>query len=288
MIQVFFNTDCSFGHTADSLFHNTRHRYDISVPRGYIAYKEISTCLTFIVFYHYSNVTMSTMASQITNLMIVHSTIYSGTNQRKHHSSTSLVFVRKIHRWPVNSPHEGPVMRKMFPFDYVIIANLFSHTQLFHWRSVEKHSRRIWVKKWTESWWHNQNKIMHNRTIFLMTSSSGNFFHVTGPLWGESIGTSGFPSQRPVTQSFDIFFDCAWTNVWANSGYTGDLKRSCFHHDVTAMFYCIQCSYFIHCYLQGFDLSDMKIYCIEEMAFSGLPNLRYLYLINTGARLTKT
>ena len=26
-----------------------------------------------------------------------------------------------IHRWPVNSPHKGPVTRKMFLFDYVII-----------------------------------------------------------------------------------------------------------------------------------------------------------------------
>ena len=30
-------------------------------------------------------------------------------------------FVRGIHRWPVNSPHKGPVTRKMFPFDDVIL-----------------------------------------------------------------------------------------------------------------------------------------------------------------------
>ena len=30
-------------------------------------------------------------------------------------------FVRGIHRWPVNSPHKGPVIRKMFPFDDVIM-----------------------------------------------------------------------------------------------------------------------------------------------------------------------
>ena len=29
-----------------------------------------------------------------------------------------------IHRWPVNSPHKGPVMRKMFPFDDVIMITL--------------------------------------------------------------------------------------------------------------------------------------------------------------------
>ena len=41
-------------------------------------------------------------------------------DQRKHKSSASLAFVRGIHRWPVNSPHKGPVTRKMFSFDDVI------------------------------------------------------------------------------------------------------------------------------------------------------------------------
>ena len=33
----------------------------------------------------------------------------------------SLVFMRGIHQWPVNSPHKGPVTWKMFPFDDVIM-----------------------------------------------------------------------------------------------------------------------------------------------------------------------
>ena len=32
--------------------------------------------------------------------------------------------LRGIHRWPVNSPHKGPVTRKMFPFDDVIVSYL--------------------------------------------------------------------------------------------------------------------------------------------------------------------
>ena len=35
-------------------------------------------------------------------------------DQRKHKSSTSLAFVVGIQRWPVNSPHKGPVTRKNF------------------------------------------------------------------------------------------------------------------------------------------------------------------------------
>ena len=64
---------------------------------------------------------MGTMACQITSLTIVYSTVYSGSDQRKHQSSTSLAFVRRIHRGPVNSPHKWPVTRKMFPFDDVIM-----------------------------------------------------------------------------------------------------------------------------------------------------------------------
>ena len=74
---------------------------------------------------HYDDVKMGTMASQITSLTIVYSTVYSGADQRKHQSSASLAFVRGIHRGPVNSPHKWPVTRKMFPlFDDVIMDNL--------------------------------------------------------------------------------------------------------------------------------------------------------------------
>ena len=60
------------------------------------------------------------MASQITSLTIVYSTVYS--DQTKHQSSESLAFVRGIYRWPVNSPHKWPVTRNMFPFDDVIMT----------------------------------------------------------------------------------------------------------------------------------------------------------------------
>ena len=65
---------------------------------------------------------MDAMASQIANLTIVYSTIQLGLDQRKHQSSASQAFVLGIHRWAVNSPHKGPVTRKMFPFDDVIMV----------------------------------------------------------------------------------------------------------------------------------------------------------------------
>ena len=70
---------------------------------------------------------MSAMASQITSLTIVYSTIYSGADQRKHQICASLAFVWEIHRWPANYPHKGPVTRIMFPFDDIIMDTIICH-----------------------------------------------------------------------------------------------------------------------------------------------------------------
>ena len=75
---------------------------------------------------HYCDVIMSAMASQITSFTIVYSNVYSGADQRKHKSSASLAFAWGFHRWSVNSPHKGPVTRKMFPFDDVIMNSFIS------------------------------------------------------------------------------------------------------------------------------------------------------------------
>ena len=73
---------------------------------------------------HYSDVIMSEMVSQITSLAIVCQPVYSGADQSKHQSSVSRAFVRGIHRWPVNSPHKGPVTRKMF---YLMTSSCRAH-----------------------------------------------------------------------------------------------------------------------------------------------------------------
>ena len=62
----------------------------------------------------HSDVIMSVMTSQITGVSIVYSTVCSGADQRKHQSSASLVFVRGIFRWPVNTPHKGQYCGKCF------------------------------------------------------------------------------------------------------------------------------------------------------------------------------
>ena len=78
-----------------------------------------------VLWSHYNDAITGAIASQITSFTIVYSTVYSVTEQRKHQSSASLAYVRGIHRWPVKSPHKGPVTRKMFSFDDVIITLWF-------------------------------------------------------------------------------------------------------------------------------------------------------------------
>ena len=80
------------------------------------------------------------MVSQITSVSSVDSNFCSGTDQRKHQSSASLAFLWGIHRWPANSPHKGPVTRKMFTFDDVIMS-WFNGTRQRYQNTVIKNDR---------------------------------------------------------------------------------------------------------------------------------------------------
>ena len=76
---------------------------------------------------------MGAMASQITGVIIICPTVGSGADKKKHLSSTSLAFVREIHRWPANSPYKGPVTQKMFQFDDVIMCQrIFNGIICYH------------------------------------------------------------------------------------------------------------------------------------------------------------
>ena len=138
---------------------------------------------------------MDVMVSQITSLTIVCSIVYSGANQRKHQSSTSLAFVRGIHRWPVKSPHKRPVTRKMVPFDDVIICHCHPSSQtkvglvcqIKCWPLIRLSKREIHL-----AWWRHQMEI---------------FSALLAICVGNSPDTGEFPAQRPVTRSFDDFFD---------------------------------------------------------------------------------
>ena len=138
-------------------------------PHAISWFEPIRTWLKIILnaLNHYSDVIMGAMASQITSITIVHSTVYSGADQRKLQSSSSLAFVRGIHRWPVNSPHKWPVTRKMFPFYDVIMlnhndnGNEFDRTRTYSdhaWNFrpfYQRHARALWLtlqKRFTLNW----------------------------------------------------------------------------------------------------------------------------------------
>ena len=150
---------------------------------------------------------MGTMASQITSLTIVYSTVYSGADQRKHQSSASLAFVWVIHRGPVNSPHKWPVTRKMFPFDDVIMilqpSNIHSLGHVA-WRPL------LGLLSWchgmpcTLQWCHNAHDGVSDQRrldcvlnhLFRRRSKKTSKVHVTGLCEGNSPVTGEFPAQR--------------------------------------------------------------------------------------------
>ena len=68
---------------------------------------------------HYNDVIMSAMASQITDPDCLLKRLFMRWSKK---TPAPLAFVGGIHRRPVDSPHKGPVMRKMFPFDSVIMT----------------------------------------------------------------------------------------------------------------------------------------------------------------------
>ena len=110
-----------------------------------------SLCRCWLVIpIHYSDIIMGANASQITNHTIVYSTVYSDANQRKRQSSASLAFARGIHRWPVNSPHKGPVTRKMFPFYDVNMWMIVTGNY---------HDKRYTIKNFDPAWKLSQNMV---------------------------------------------------------------------------------------------------------------------------------
>ena len=78
-------------------------------------------------------------------------------------------------------------------------------------RQLSKQGWRWWFERLSRSLWRPCNAIPCNQVtathLNIMTSSNGSIFRVTGPLCGKFTGPSEFPTQRPVTRSFDVFFD---------------------------------------------------------------------------------
>ena len=103
---------------------------------------------------HYGDLIMSSMVSQINSPDWLFAQLFIRA-QIKRNIKVPRHFVRGIHQSPVKSPHKGPVTRKLFPFDDVIMGvqsihplQLLSfdlHFQLqTNWLNSLLHSVLIW------------------------------------------------------------------------------------------------------------------------------------------------
>ena len=114
---------------------------------GWLLENKTQTCHTLLVqrykehYWHYNNVIMSAMASQITSLTIACSFVNSVADQRKHQRSASLAFVRGTG----NSPVTGE-----FP------AQMASNTKNLSiwWRHHEQKCR------WFRGHWHKMSLLL--------------------------------------------------------------------------------------------------------------------------------
>ena len=178
---------------------------------------------------HYDEVIMCAMASQITSLTIVCSTVDSDADQRdvifrvtglcgnspgngefpaqmasnaenasiwwRHHASVTGGF-RSLRACDVG--YKGLSRRDVFMED-----NTMRTTDHAFWFPL----CWIFLLRRTSSFWPRPSGLPFITAPVLMTSSNGNIFRVTGLLCGEFTGPGEFPKQRPVTRSFNVFFD---------------------------------------------------------------------------------
>ena len=113
---------------------------------------------------HYNDGIISAMASQITSLTIV----YSRRRSKKTSKLSVTGLFWGIHRWPMNCPHKGPVTRKMFPFDDVIMIRTSRSPGYFcdgdgiHW---------LPLPLWSHISWHLQSQ--RTDTIIEITRRTG-------------------------------------------------------------------------------------------------------------------
>ena len=171
--------------------------------------------------------------------------LFSGADQRKHQSSASLTFVRGIHRWSVNSPHKGPVTRKMFPFDDVIIILAvyggYLYFCLTKYLKVMVYRGNNWPLN-SESWYlrlmkesndHINLLYFHIYEIRTMMSHRGNVFCITVFVRGIHYPPMDSAHKEPASWGFSGSLLFHFTTYWIYSRFAGDLM--CFDANVKSL-----------------------------------------------------
>ena len=167
-------------------------------------------------------------------------------------------FVRGVHRSTVESPHYGQWLGALI-FSLICawtkargnswdVSDLRRHRD--HCDVTLMLEKAILVfrccKKWLhpcipaymmKPWWRHQMETFSA----LLAICAGN-----SPVPGE------FPTQRPVTRNFDVFFDLR--NSWVNNGEAGDLGRNRAHHYVRVMLWHVLLTYY----------ARTNLYCVHH------------------------
>ena len=219
---------------------------------------------------------MGTMASQISSLANVYSTVHSGVDQRKHQSPASLVFVWGIYQWLVNSSHKWPVTRKMFPFDNVMMQsiNMWWCSKI---REVKNFKWSFWILRAFSEFFEMRENVPVS--ILMLQAEMSDNIEVPKyyfPWWRHQMETFSallaICGQWREALMFSLI--CAWMNGWVNNREAGDLRSYRAHYDVTVMTVTILLCY---CNTSEVCISKLQqIKCIKTM-FINLVNSHSTY-----------
>ena len=160
---------------------------------------------------HYNDVTMTTMASQITSLTVVYSTVYSDADQRKHQSSASLAFTNdKLHGKWFHLMTSSCILLKTFTW----IGCQRSITSCLHQAEVAKQILEVQRTDWNLF---NLQQLLHGHRVTVWLPGTRELVHhrgascihlntisreliVNGEFWGmSSLGRSGKTDTRSLT-----------------------------------------------------------------------------------------
>ena len=115
----------------------------VYVPLHFDIMTSQSITITWCFAIHYGDVIMGAIASQITSLTIVYSTVYSDADLSNYQSPASLAFVRGIHRGPVNSPQKWPVTRKIWWRHHDLSRSSLLMKSWHRWVMWSKYSKQV-------------------------------------------------------------------------------------------------------------------------------------------------
>ena len=117
-------------------------------------------------------------------------------------------------KWPEYVVSTVPVQ---WNWKYITLISWWICRHWMHWNLFGNNSRcSQW---WKIPWWRHQ--VEKFSTLLALCEEN-------------SPVTSEFSSQKPVTQSFDVFFDLH-LNCWEHNRNAGDSRRHRAHYDVTEM-----------------------------------------------------